>query len=118
MVPWELSTKKLMTWHFLVLFFAIISLELRSSLLQQANAFFCDRQYYRQLNKQVHLDRFPIPLIQDVLDSLSDTMYFSTLDLRSGFWQIPLAKSARQLLTPRCGGAQVQRAAVGRSRPQ
>ena len=50
---------------------------------------------YRALNKQVAPDRFPIPLVQDVLDSLSGTAYFTTLDLRSGFWRIPLTEDTR-----------------------
>ena len=50
---------------------------------------------YRALNKQVAPDRFPLPLVSDVLDSLSGTAFFTTLDLRSGFWQIPLTEDAR-----------------------
>ena len=41
------------------------------------------------------IDRFPIPLIAETLDALHGTQFFSTLDLRSGFWQIPLDKSSR-----------------------
>ena len=50
---------------------------------------------YRKLNKSVAIDRFPIPLIAETLDALHGTQFFSTLDLRSGFWQIPLDKSSR-----------------------
>ena len=32
-----------------------------------------------------------MPCVDDVLDSLEDACYFTTLDLASGYWQIPMA---------------------------
>lgn len=43
----------------------------------------CD---YRKLNKIVVKDRFPLLLIEDVLDSLQGAKYFSTIDLKNGFF--------------------------------
>ena len=43
---------------------------------------------YRQLNKVTKRDSHPIPHIQDTLDCLHSTLYFSCLDLRSGYWQV------------------------------
>jgi len=37
-----------------------------------------------------------MPLFSDTLDALSGTQYFSTLDLKSGYWQIELYPSARE----------------------
>ena len=37
-----------------------------------------------------------MPLVADTLDALSGTQYFSTLDLKSGYWQIELHPSARE----------------------
>ena len=37
-----------------------------------------------------------MPLVSDTLDALSGTQYFSTLDLKSGYWQIELHPSARE----------------------
>ena len=47
---------------------------------------------YRKLNQATIKDSHPLPLIQDIFDQLSGAKYFSTLDLKSGYWQIPVAK--------------------------
>ena len=43
---------------------------------------------YRGLNEKTRRDSFPLPLIEECLDALSDTAFFSTLDMASGYWQI------------------------------
>ena len=43
---------------------------------------------YRGLNSVTKLDTFPLPRIDDLLDQLGHSRYFSTLDLASGYWQI------------------------------
>ncbi|XP_074026441.1 uncharacterized protein [Leptinotarsa decemlineata] len=45
----------------------------------------CD---YRLLNKHVIKDRFPLPLIEDVLDKLQGASVYSTIDLRNGFFHV------------------------------
>ncbi len=44
---------------------------------------------YRELNQKTIPDRLPLPVISDVLRSLgtSDKL-FSTIDIKSAFWQI------------------------------
>lgn len=46
---------------------------------------------YRELNSHTVKDRLPLPLIQDQLDRLGRGKYFTSLDMASGFYQIPIA---------------------------
>ncbi|KHJ41621.1 zinc knuckle [Trichuris suis] len=45
---------------------------------------------YRELNKRTIKDAYPLPLPDEVHDRLSGATVFSTLDLNSGFWQLPI----------------------------
>ena len=51
---------------------------------------------YRKLNSITIKDSYPLPRIDESLDSLSKTQYFSTLDLASGYWQIGLDEDAKR----------------------
>ena len=55
--------------------------------------FCCD---FRYLNAVTIKDAYPIPRIDESLSKLGDAKFFTTLDLGSAFWQVPLRKKDRE----------------------
>jgi len=49
---------------------------------------------YRKVNQATRKDSHPLPHIQDIFDQVSGATMFSTLDLRSGYWQVPMAEKS------------------------
>ncbi|GBN00942.1 Transposon Ty3-I Gag-Pol polyprotein [Araneus ventricosus] len=45
---------------------------------------------YRKLNEITIKDSYPLPRIDDTLDALNGSQWFSTLDLKSGYWQVEI----------------------------
>jgi len=43
---------------------------------------------YRKLNKHTVVDKFPILMVEELLDELFRAAYFSKIDLRAGYWQV------------------------------
>jgi Reverse transcriptase (RNA-dependent DNA polymerase) len=52
--------------------------------------------YYRA-NKIIEGERYPLPKIDDCMRKLKHARYYTVLDLKNGFWQIPLSKKSRWL---------------------
>ena len=50
---------------------------------------------YRQLNARTRRDAFPLPRIEESLDSLAGARWFSAMDLASGYNQVPVAEKDR-----------------------
>ena len=51
---------------------------------------------YRKLNELTTADTFPLPRIDDLIDQLGKSKYFSMLDLKSGYWQIKVHPSSQE----------------------
>lgn len=51
---------------------------------------------YRRLNAVTVKDVYPLPRLDDVVERLSGSLYFTSLDLASGYHQIPVAKEDRK----------------------
>ena len=45
---------------------------------------------YRWLNKHTIQNRYPLPLPEEMLDRLGGARVFSKIDLKSGYWQMPV----------------------------
>jgi len=50
---------------------------------------------YRMLNNVTYKDSYPLPNIADCLDAFKGSSWFGILDLRSSFYQVPLAEVDR-----------------------
>ncbi|GFW74499.1 hypothetical protein TNCV_2413981 [Trichonephila clavipes] len=51
---------------------------------------------YRKLNQKLVKDKFPIHIIEDVLDTLQEAKVYSTLDLRNGFFHVDVDEDCRK----------------------
>ena len=51
------------------------------------------------LNAHTKKDSYPLPRIQEALESLVGADNFSCLDLKSGFWQIKIEEASKQCIT-------------------
>ena len=51
---------------------------------------------FRKLNSVTHKDAYPLPRIDETLESLAGFNFFSTLDLASGYWQAELKEADKE----------------------
>ncbi|KAK7877355.1 hypothetical protein WMY93_031928 [Mugilogobius chulae] len=51
---------------------------------------------YRRLNAVTIKDSHPLPRVDDSLDALAGSLWFSTLDFSNGYWQVEVAEEDRE----------------------
>ncbi|GBO24268.1 Retrovirus-related Pol polyprotein from transposon 297 [Araneus ventricosus] len=51
---------------------------------------------YRKLNEITKKDSYPLPRIDDTLDALNGSQWFTTQDLKSGYWQVEVRPEDRE----------------------
>ena len=51
---------------------------------------------FRRLNAKTRKDSHPLPRGPETMESLVGARYFSTMDLKSGFWQVKMSEESRQ----------------------
>ena len=64
--------------------------------------------YSRTINKFTFLDAYPLPRIDDMAFEVSKYKYYSTLDLKSAYHQIPIAQCDREYTAFEAGGELLQ----------
>ena len=48
-----------------------------------------------RLNAVTHMDAYPMPRMEEILDQVGQAKYITTLDLAKGYWQVPVAEEDR-----------------------
>jgi hypothetical protein len=59
-----------------------------------------DRRYcidFRRVNSQTKIDRYPMPLAEELFRKCAGARFYSKLDLRAGFHQLPLTERAKDI---------------------
>ena len=51
---------------------------------------------FRCLNVLMRKDSYPLPRIQEALESIAESAHFSLMDFKSGFWQIKMAPGSQE----------------------
>lgn len=51
---------------------------------------------FRKLNSVTKKDAYPIPYVSSILDRLKGAKYLSSIDIKSAFWQVPMAENSKE----------------------
>ena len=62
---------------------------------------------FRKLNDVTVKDAHPLPCIDDTLEALKGAKIFSTLDLKSGYWQVPIREEYKSKTAFRTSSGQL-----------
>ena len=65
-------------------------------LVRKKDGLLCFCIDFRKLNSLTVKDSHPLPRICETLESLTGAAHFSTFDMNSGFWQVPMDEESKQ----------------------
>lgn len=51
---------------------------------------------YREINKKVVRDKFPMPNVEEQTDQLSEARVYTTLDLKNSYFHVPVEEKSRE----------------------
>ena len=51
---------------------------------------------FRRLNARTKKDSYPLRRMQETMESMVGARFFSTMDLKYGFWQVKMSEKSRQ----------------------
>ena len=51
---------------------------------------------YRKLNNVTKKDNHPLPRIDELLDKFQGSKWFTSIDLKAGFWNVPIKEEDRE----------------------
>lgn len=57
---------------------------------------------YRAINQATISDKYPLPRISELIQAVKGSRYFAVLDLRAGYWQIPMDPASIKYTAFRC----------------
>ena len=63
---------------------------------------------YRKVNDLTRTITYPLPLIDDLLQQLDRCRFMTSLDLRSGYWAVPVSEESRHVTSFACHVGQFQ----------
>ena len=64
-------------------------------LVRKKDSTLCFYMDFRQLNAWTKKDSYTLPRIQEALESMAGTAHFSSMDLKSGFWQVKMVPGSQ-----------------------
>ena len=65
-------------------------------LVRKKDRMLCFCVDFHRLNAHTKEDSYPLLWIQEVLESMAGAVHFSTMDFKSGFWQVKMAPGSQQ----------------------
>ena len=65
-------------------------------LIKKKDGTWCFCIDFCKVNAITHHDAYPLPRVDETLDSLAYASVFTTLDLALGYWQVELEESAKE----------------------